>query len=433
VLKTEEQAMTDTIRCPNCKVEIEVSAVLADQLRGQMQKEFTAQARRKDEDVAKREDELRKREHALEASRQTLEQQLADRLAKEQPRLLMEAEKLAKETIALEMQDLTDQLTQAKSKLGEAQRSELQIRKERRAIEEQKQELELTVNRRLDEERKKVRDDAKKEADEEFRLREADKDKLVADLRRQIDDMKRTSELGSQQAQGEVMELELEDLLRHHFPQDTIEAVPRSHHGGDVLHRVHDNAGLECGLILYESKRTRSWNEGWLAKLRDDQRAAKAQVAVLATMEMPKACSTFGCIDGVWVTNRACIVGVAAALRLGLIEVARTRRSMEGMQTKMDLLYNYLSGLEFRHKVEGIVEAFMSLREDLDSEKRSMQRIWAKREKQLDRALVNTAGLYGDLGGILGPSLPQIANLELAGITMSPAAELEPAAAAPWE
>lgn len=423
--------MTDTIRCPNCKVEIEVSAVLADQLRGQLRKEFEAQARRKDEEVTKREGNLRTREQALEASRQSLEQQLAERLAQEQPRLLLEAETKAKAAIALEVHDLTDQLTQAKTKLGEAQRSELQLRKERRELEAQKQELELTVNRRLDEERKKVREDAKKEADDEFRLREADKDKLVTDLRRQIDDMKRTSELGSQQAQGEVMELELEELLRHHFPQDTIEPVPRSHHGGDVLQRVHDNAGLECGVILYESKRTRSWNEVWLAKLRDDQRASKAQVAVLATMEMPKGCTTFGCIEGIWVTNRACLVGVAAALRLGLIDVARTRRSMEGMQSKMDLLYNYLSGTEFQQKVEGIVEAFMALREDLDSEKRSLHRIWAKREKQLDRALVNTAGLYGDLGGILGPSLPQIANLELAGITAGVAEELEPAA--PWE
>jgi len=424
--------MTNTIRCPNCNVEIEVSAVLTDQLRGELQREFAAEARRQERAIAQREAALRDREHALETSRQTLEQQLNERLAQEQPRLIAEAEKRAKDAVALEVQDLSEQVTQAKAKLGEAQRSELQLRKERRELEEQKQELELTVNRRLDEERRKVREQAMKEADEANRLREADKDKLVADLRRQIDDMKRISELGSQQAQGEVMELELEDLLRHHFPEDTIEAVPRSHHGGDVLQRVHDNAGLECGLILWESKRTKSWNDGWLPKLRDDQRAAKAHVAVLATLEMPKGCSTFSYIDGVWVTNRACLVGVAAALRLGLIEVARTRRSVEGMQTKMDILHNYLSGPEFRHKFEGIVEAYMTLREDLDSEKRSLHRIWAKREKQLDRALVNAAGLYGDLGGIVGPSLPQIANLELAAITAVPAEELEPAAA-PWE
>ncbi|MBI3408170.1 MAG: DUF2130 domain-containing protein [Planctomycetes bacterium] len=419
--------MADTIRCPNCNVEIEVSAVLSAQLRAQLQKEVEAQARRKDEEIAKREENLGQREQVLDASRRTLDQQVAERVAQEQPRLLLEAEKKAQEAVALEVHDLTDQLNLAKNKLGEAQRSELQLRQERRDLEAQRHELELTVTRTIDVERAAIREEAKREAEEQNRLNVADKEKLITDLRGQIDDLKRIAEKGSPQARGEVMELELEELLRDLFPHDTIDAVPVGAHGGDILQRVHDNTGLDCGVILWEAKRTKNWSDGWLPKLRNDQRAAKAHVAVLTSEELPKGLETFGCIDGVWVTSRHCLTGLAAALRHGMIEAARTRRSLEGRRNKVELLYTYLAGSEFRQRIEGIVEAFMTLKDDLESEKRSMHRLWAKREKQLERAALNTAGLYGDLGGILGSSLPQIANLELAMIAL----ETEPPALEP--
>jgi hypothetical protein len=265
----------------------------------------------------------------------------------------------------------------------------------------------------VDEERAKIRDDAKREAEEQNRLREAEKEKLIEDLRGQIDDLKRIAEKGSPQVRGEVMELELEDLLRDLFHDDAIDPVPVGAHGGDILHRVYDVSGQGCGLILWESKRTKNWSDAWLPKLRNDQRVAKAHVAVLTSEELPKGVVTFGCIDGVWVTNRLCVVGLAAALRHGMIEAARARRALEGRQNKVEFLYTYLAGSEFRQRIEGIVEAFMTLRDDLESEKRSMHRMWAKREKQLERAVSNTAGLYGDLSGILGPSLPQIADLGL--------------------
>lgn len=383
--------MSDTLRCPNCGIDIEVSAVLAAQV----------------------------------------ELQLQNRLAEEKTQLAKHAEAKAHQMLALELADLQTQLAQANNKLGAAQQAELQLRQERRRLEQQQRELELTVTRTLDQERQKIREETTREADEAHRLQEADKDKLVTDLRRQIDDLKRKSEQGVPQAQGEILELHLEDLLRRHFPMDTIEPVPTSYHGGDVLQHVHDSTGQRCGTILWEAKRTRSWNDGWLPKLRDDQRAAKAHLAVLATVEMPKGLSTLGCIDGIWVTSRTCLVGLATALRAGLVEVARTQRFLEGKQTKVELLYSYFSGREFCQRIEGIVEAFMTMKDDLESEKRSLHRIWAKREKQLKRAAVNTAGLYGDLEGLLGTTLPQVANLELAAITAGgPPEESEKA---PWE
>jgi hypothetical protein len=415
--------MSDTLFCPNCRTEIEVSAVLAAQVREKLQKEFDGEARRKDQQLAQREESLRQREHALELSTEALDQQVHKRLAQERTRLLQEAQQKAMESFALEVQDLNQQLTDVRTKLGEAQQLELQARRERTALEDEKRQLELTVTRQLDAERAKVREEALRAAAEENRLHLADKDKLIADLLSQIDDLKRVSEQGTAQRRGEVMEIVLEDWLRDVFPRDTIEPVPASFPGGDVLQHVRDASGLSCGTILWESKRTKNWNEAWLPKLRNDQRAAKADLAVLATVEMPKALTSFGNIDGIWVTNRHCLIGLAAALRYGLIEAARAKRSLEGRKTKVEVLYNYLTSSEFRQWIEGIVEAFMTMKEDLESEKRSVQRLWAKREKQLDRAALSTAGLYGDLGGILGASLPQIAHLELTAIAAEPDVE----------
>ncbi len=423
--------MTDRITCPSCGSEFAVSETLTAQIRHQLRLDFDNEMRRKDAELARQREDLQRRERDLDASRRSIEQEVSLRVDQERERLLAEAASKAQEAVAVEIVDLQGQLTEATAKVSEAQKAELQLRHERRQLEQQKEELELVVTRTLDQERTKIRDEAKRQADEEHRLQEADKDKLVGDLRRQIDELKRKSEQGVPQTQGEIMELELEDVLRRHFPTDIIEPIPVGAHGGDVLQHVHDSAGQECGTILWESKRTKAWSDGWLPKLRDDQRAARAHIAVLTTVEMPKGLSAFGSIDGVWITNRACLVGLAAALRAGLLDVSRTRRTLEGKQTKSEILYNYFSSTEFRQRIEGIVEAFVTMREDLDSEKRSMQRIWTKREKQLDRAVANTAGLYGDLGGILGSNLPQIAHLELQSITACcENGELEKA---PWE
>jgi hypothetical protein len=417
--------MTDTILCPSCGSEIAVSETLAAQIRQHLRLEFDQETRRKDKDLEKRLEDIRQQEGEIEASRESMEQEVSSRVAQEQTRLAKEARVKAEQCVALEIRDLEGQLTEAKDKIIEARKAELQLRKDRRDLEERHRELELTVTRTLDSERATIREQAKLELDEQNRLNEADRERLIADLRTQIDDLKRRSEQGSPQARGEVMELELEDFLRDAFPHDSIEAVPVGAHGGDILEHVHDQNGLDCGAILWESKRTKNWSDGWLPKLRNDQRAAKAHVAVLTSEELPKGLANFGCIDGVWVTNRHCLMGLAAALRQGMIEAARTRRSLQGRQDKVEILYTYLAGSEFRQRIEGIVEALMTLKDDLESEKRSMHRLWAKREKQLERAARNTSGMYGDLAGILGSNLPQIANLELATITADSDALME--------
>jgi hypothetical protein len=203
----------------------------------------------------------------------------------------------------------------------------------------------------------------------------------------------------------------LEESLRRAFPLDDVAAVSKGAFGADVKHVVRDRMLGDCGAILWESKRTKNWNNDWLAKLRDDQRAAKAQVAILVSDQLPAGVQSFALAEGVWVSNRACAINLAAALRSGLVQVAAARRALEGQQGKMEILYNYLSSDQFKQRLEGIIEPFMTLREQLESEKRSATTAWAKREKQLDRALASTCGLYGDLGGIIGHSLPNIEQL----------------------
>ena len=232
-------------------------------------------------------------------------------------------------------------------------------------------------------------------------------------MQRQIEELKRKAEQGSQQLQGEVQELELEVLLSGKFPLDQIHPVPKGEHGGDVLQHVVGRFGQACGTILWEAKRTKHWSDGWLVKLREDQRQAKAELAVIVSQALPKEVDTFDLIDGVWLTHPRSALPVAMALRQSLMEVAAARQATEGQQTKMELVYDYLMGPRFRQRVQAIVEAFSTMQEDLDKERKVIMRQWAKREEQINRVMQATVGMYGDLQGIAGKTLQEIEGLEL--------------------
>jgi hypothetical protein len=178
--------------------------------------------------------------------------------------------------------------------------------------------------------------------------------------------------------------------------------------------------GQQCGSIIWESKRTKTWSDTWLPKLRDDQRAAKAEVAVIVTQVLPKEVDTFDLIDGVWVTNPNSTLPVALVLRHALLDVATARNVSEGQQTKKEILYQYLTGPRFRQRVQAIVEAFSSMSEDLDKEKKVITKQWAKREEQIDRVMQSTVGMYGDLQGIAGKSLQEIEGLEFKMLESKP-------------
>lgn len=408
----------DSIKCPKCGTLIPLSEALShdieERARQQFQleleknrKAFEAQLLQKEKDLQTR---LDKERQALSVKAGELEEQL------KKDRKVLEA-KIKQETseaVSAEVNDLKEQVESTKQKLKQAQDQEIALRKKQREMEDREKTFELEMARKLDEERRKIEEIAAQRIIEEHRLKDAEKDKKLADALKQVEDLKRKMEQGSQQAQGEVLELELENMLRTEFPFDEIEAVSKGVRGGDILQTVKTQSGRICGKILWETKRTKAWSDSWIQKLKDDQRDAKAGLAVLVSEALPQGFHHFRQMDGgVWVTDFSSGISLAIALRVVLIQVANAREIEMGKQEKMELVYNYLTGPEFRNRVSAIIEAFRSMHEDLEAEKRAMQRIWEKRAKQIEKVISNTSGMYGDLEGLAGAALPPIKILEL--------------------
>lgn len=373
-----------TITCPKCGTEFPLSEAYSNQMKEEMA------------DAQKR-----------------VEKEFGVKLETETRRAADEATKKAAEVTALTIEDMKKQLKEKDEKVKELNEQELELRKQRREFEEKAKSAELEMVRKLDEERCKIAAEAQKKADEDYRLKALEKDKKISDMTTQIEELKRKAEQGSMQTQGEVVELELEEILRATFPLDDIEPVGKGMPGADVVQTVKNKVGQPSGTIIWESKQTKAWTEGWVSKLKDDQRSAKADIAIIMTSVLPSDVEQFGPYKGVWVTDYASAIGLATALRAGLEEVAMAKLSAVGKNEKMEAIYNYMAGTEFRQKIEAIVEAFSSMQQDLNKERRATQAMWAKREKQISRVVENTVMMYGDLQGIIGASLPQIEALEM--------------------
>jgi hypothetical protein len=420
-----------TITCPNCKTEIKLTESLAAPLIESTRRDFEKRLALKDSDIAKKEEVLREREEAVSKAKQAIDNQVAEKLVVERAKIASEESKKAKLALqsdidqkARELAELQDVLTQRDVKLAEAQKAQADLIRQKRELDDAKRELELTVEKRVQDGLSATREQAKKEAEEGLKLKVMEKEQTIASMQTQIEELKRRAEQGSQQLQGEVQELELEALLRAKFPRDTIEPVPKGEFGGDALQRVIGPLGQLCGTILWESKRTKNWSDSWLAKLRDDQRTAKAEIAVIVSQTLPKGVESFDLIEGVWVTHSRAMLSVAVALRHSLIEIASARQALDGQQTKTEMMYQYLTGPRFRHRIEAIVEAFSSMQEDLDREKKAITKQWAKREEQIERVMSATAGMYGDLQGIAGKSIQEIEGLELKALAIDPTKHL---------
>ena len=413
-----------TILCPNCKTEIPLTESLAAPLIEATRRQYEQRLAAKDDEITQRESTLRDKEKALADAKREMDRQIADRvgkeLAAERVKLAAEEAQKAKAATAADIEqkdralrELQEVLASREKKLAEAQQAQAALLKKQRELDDAKRELDLTIEKRVQAGLTDVREKARREVEETLKLKVAEKDQTIASMEKTIDELKRKAEQGSQQLQGEVQELQLESLLRAKFPYDTIEPVPKGEFGGDTLQRVVSTAGVVAGTILWESKRTKNWSNGWLAKLRDDQRAAKAEISVIVSQALPAEVETFDVIDGVWVAHPRVITPLAALLRSSLLEVSAARLISQGQQTKAEMVYQYLTGTRFRQRVEAIVEAFNSMQEDLDKERKAIQKQWAKREQQLERVITATAGMYGDLQGIAGKSIQQVEGLEL--------------------
>ncbi len=380
-----------TITCPQCQSEIKLTESLAAPLVAEKLEKYKLhfQQRIKEERSRIAQEELQKAQTATANELNTKNRDLK------------------------ELQEL---LRSREAKLAEAQQAQAELIKKQRALDDEKRELDLTIEKRVQSGLSEIRHAAKREAEDSAKLRLAERDQTIASMQQKIEELKQKAEQGSQQLQGEVQELELENMLRSKFPFDAIDPVPKGEFGGDALQRVNSQSGMPCGTILWESKRTLRWSDGWLAKLREDQRTAKAEVCVLVSQALPKGVETFDLIEGVWVTSPRAALPVATMLRQGLLQVTQTRALSQGQQTKKEMVYDYLTGARFKQRVEAIVEAFSSMQEDLDKERKAITKQWSKRQEQIERVMNATVGMYGDLQGIAGKSLQEIEGLEFKGL-----------------
>ena len=413
-----------TITCPNCKQEIKLTESLAAPLVEATRNRFEQLLAQKDMDVVRRENEIDVAKEKLANAKKLLDDEVSikveDQLIKERTRIIDEETKKAKQAVSSDLAQKEKDLAELQAvieinqeKLAEAQSAQANIIKKERELDDARREIELTVEKGIKDKLIETRERAKREAEESLKLNIAEKDQTISSMQSKIEDLMKKADQGSQQLQGEVQELELEENLRREFSLDVIEPVPKGEFGGDVVQRVVSVSGQPCGMILWESKRTKNWSDGWLPKLREDQRAAKADIAVIVSQSLPKGLDTFQTIDGVCVTHPRLVLPVATLLRQSLIDVAQSRQAIQGQQAKTEMVYDYLTSSRFRQRIEAIVEAFSTMQTDLEREKKVITKQWAKRDEQINRVMKSTVGMYGDLQGIAGKSLQEIESLEM--------------------
>jgi len=403
-----------TIKCPYCNKEFPLTETISKQLREDISKEFEEKNKKRDIDIAEREKNLSAKEEEIKIAKKSIEEEVEARVKIASDEIKKKAKQEAVKEVSLDIEDIKEQVEAKDKKLEEVAKAELDLRKKTRELEESKKNIELEVARKVDEEREKIKDSALKSVEESHRLKIKEKDKKMEEMTEQINELKRKAEQGSQQTQGEVLELELEDILNSNFTSDNIKPVPKGIKGADVLQEVISPSGQYCGTILWESKRTKSWSDSWIDKLKDDQRDAKADVAVLVSIVLPKGCKNFSSLSGVWVICFDLIMALATVLRTSLLQLSTIKLSSVGKNEKMEILYKYLSGPEFSQKVESIIETFKDMKEGLEQEKRAINKIWAKRDKQIEKVINSTSGMYGDMEAIIGASsMQKIEALEL--------------------
>ncbi|UWU75567.1 DUF2130 domain-containing protein [Bradyrhizobium huanghuaihaiense] len=408
------------LRCPSCNHEIRLTESLAAPLLEETRQHFHELLANKDAEIASKAEALRQERAQLLRDREQIDDQITKRLAAERSQLVAAEAKKAREAAAAELgareqeaAELRQALKANDAKLAEAQQAQAELIRKQRALDEEKREFDLTVEKRVQASIEQIRLKAKQEADDAARLRVAEKDQTIESMTRTIEELKRKAEQGSQQIQGEVLELELEGVLRGRFPTDLIEPVGKGELGADLVQQVNGAIGQPAGVILWESKRTKVWSDGWLGKLREDQRRSAADVALIVSQALPKQVEHFDLIDGIWVAHPRCAIPVAVALRQALIDISSARVIQQGQQTKMELVYQYLTGTKFRQRVEAVVEKFNDMREDLDKERKFMGRQWAKRETQILSVIESTVGMVGDLQAIAGKAMPEIPSLDM--------------------
>ena len=403
------------IQCPKCGELISIDNVLTRQIEQRLKDDLDKKYQVKEKECENKSKELKEQLFRLEESRKNIDSIVLEKVNSQLSSEKLKLVKDIREQIEVEQNEKTllleEQLKNKDKKLALATKNEIELRKEKIKLQEDKDSFELEKIRQLEEAKADIMEEASKKANEEQQYLISQLKKQLTDAITAKDNLARKLEQGSQQTQGEVLELALEGLLKAEFPYDEILPVPKGVSGADIVQKVRDKRGGDCGQIIWEFKKTKSWSENWIQKLKDDQRTIKADVAVIVSIALPEDVKGFVFREGIWICDVKVMIALAVAIRMNLISIANEKAMTVGKNEKMETLYSYLTGVEFKQRVEAIMEAFTCLEEGLRKERVAFEKIWSEREKQIKKVVSNTVGMYGDLSGLV--TLPQIKNLEL--------------------
>lgn len=418
---------TAKITCPKCNHQFNAEEAIAKNLEEKFKKEQIEMQQKmlqeKESQDKKIEDQIKNlqiQQQDFDENKKKAQEEYLERLKVDKEKIRLElkekAEKDANEKSELKLKQLAEDLEKSKAEKIILQKKEIEFLNKESELKEKQEQLDIQIQKQIFEAKQKIEEQTKLKEAQKFELQKKEFQKKMDDQQKLIDEMKRKAEQGSMQMQGEVQELAIEDELRSQFPFDLIEEVSKGIRGADCVQIVRNNLGVESGKIVYESKRTKVFSNDWISKLKDDARRVGADIAVLITETLPKDQTSFSMINGVWVCGFKEFTSLALVLRDGIIKVQKVQDSNENKGDKMQMLYSFLTGNEFRSQVEGIIDAFTTLQEDLEKEKRAMMNTWKKREKQIERVKWNTINMYSSVEGIAGSSIQPIESLGLGGL-----------------
>jgi len=386
------------IECPNCKNAFELDKGLQSQFETHVEEEVNSRTA----ELKLRAAQLKESELSIEQQQREIDNLITSRVTAQLSTIRENAKEEFNELHQQTVIDFKTTIAEQQKKLSESQRLEIDLRKRVREVEVKESEIELELARRVDHERSKLKDVLAEQIGMEYQKIALEREGQMADLRKQIIELKRKAEEGSQQRQGEILEITIEEMLRSLFPVDEVIPVEKGVRGADILQSVINLTGHRCGKIAWEVKNTKSWSASWIDKVKENRNASKADIAVIVTEAMPKGTSAVALVDEVWIATPNAARGLAMALRHGMIELARSKNTLSARTEKADVLFRYLTSVAFRQRLEAVVDGFTNMRDDLEKEKRHTTKAWKTREKQLDSVLENTLEIYTDIQAVVG-------------------------------
>ena len=415
--------MPTNIKCPNCATEFDVQDVLSADMEQKIKLQYEKQLQQNNLQLMAEKKKLEAEQQVFEERKKKENELFQQRLQQEKVRLETEIQQQLRKSIGgdyeNELKMLKHNMLENEEKLKTARQKELEYLKKEQELKNKEQEIEIQIQKQLLAEREYLTQQIRKEEtdrvmikESEYQLKLKELEKQLEDQRKLAEEMRRKAEQGSMQLQGEAQELLLEEMLKDHFPYDSISEVGKGVEGADCIQTVRNHLGSDCGRIIFESKRTKSFSNGWIDKLKTDMRNKQADVAILVTQVYPKDMGCFGERDGVWICSFSEVVALTHALRHTIIRIAETKKAEENKGEKMQMLYSYLTGIEFRQQIETIVEGFLNMKNSISKERVQMEKLWKEREKQLEKVLISTSGMYGSIKGIAGASIGEIPLLE---------------------